>query len=86
MVPIGEWVRKTIVPGALPGMIGASVWVGLQWSSRPDSWRGLAGCFSIGAVCYVAALLVFSLQEEDRDDLHNLLSKVRYLLGGSKLA
>ncbi len=81
-VRFGTWIRETLIPGATPGCLAAVVWVTLNVVVRPDSWATLALCTAVGALCYVAVLLVFCLEPADRRDLAEILARARRFLSG----
>ncbi|MEM9128177.1 MAG: oligosaccharide flippase family protein [Pseudomonadota bacterium] len=69
------FIRRTLVPGLLPALAGAVVWLGLRLSVPIDGWFTLLLCGFIGAIAYVAALLGFSLEAETRAKLHERLTR-----------
>ena len=68
-----QWCRQTIIPGLLPGLVGAVVWLGLRMLGSPDSWLSLSKYVAIGMVCYLAVLLQFCLQPYERRELGRAL-------------
>ncbi len=76
-VSLGRWLRETVWPGWLPGLAAATVWILLKITVRPSSWLSLAGCVILGLVCYVAVLLVFCLQKQDRKDLRKVMVRIQ---------
>jgi len=71
------WFRETLLPGFLPGLTAAPVWLILQAVIRPQSWLSVALCGVAGSAFFVFSLLRFSLQERDRQDLRSLMKSVR---------
>ena len=80
----GEWWRATLRPGLIPVVAATPVWLVLRWWSNPDSWIGLATVGLAGGAVYLAVLLHFCLQEDDRGDLGRLLTAIGNLLGSGK--
>jgi O-antigen/teichoic acid export membrane protein len=80
-VKLDSWVRKTLVPGAAPACVGAVAWVLLDLLVKPDSWLELIWCTAIGVLCYMAVLLGFCLESQDKQDLAKVLSRIKVGLG-----
>ena len=60
----GAWLRQTVLPGFLPALGGAMVWVGIRRLDTPDSWLKLFVYSAAGGVVYIAlVLLVFHKTE-----------------------
>ncbi len=72
----GRWLRETIWPGWLPGLVAAAVWILLKIMARPSTWLSLGGCIVCGLACYVVVLLTFCLQPQDRQDLQKVTGRV----------
>ena len=77
----GEWWRATLRPGALPALVAIPVWLALRVWMAPQTWWGVLAATLAGAAVYLAVLLVFCLQEDDRGDAGRLLRAVGGLLG-----
>lgn len=67
-----RYIREVLGRSVAPGVAGGAVWVFLEIWVGPTSWMSLVGCGSVGAVAYVAALLLFSLSRRERMDLLSL--------------
>jgi len=76
-VSFRRWLRETVLPGWLPGISGAAVWILLKMTVRPSSLLGVAGFVACGMVIYGLVLLAFCLQPQDRRDLRRMLAAVR---------
>lgn len=76
-----RWVRETLIPGFVPGCAAAVVWAALALLVRPDNWTRLGLCVLAGALCYLGILLRFCLEPRDREDLTNLLLRLRNRAG-----
>jgi O-antigen/teichoic acid export membrane protein len=76
-VSLGRWLRETVWPGWLPGLAAATVWILLKVMAKPSTWLSLSGCTACGLVCYIVILLLFCLQENDRNDLKRAMSSLR---------
>jgi len=72
-----RWLRETLVPGLLPGLVGCVAWYGLREFSSPHSWLMLAAWTACGCACYMGVLLGFCLSPNDRTDLIDVVSRVR---------
>jgi O-antigen/teichoic acid export membrane protein len=83
-VNLDTWIRKTLVPGLVPGCTAAVVWLSLNLLVKPDSWLELGWCTALGALCYAAVLLGVCLEPRDKQDLAMIFAKVRILLGGQR--
>ncbi len=75
------YVRQTLLPGLTPGCVAAVAWVLLDIALRPGTWTGLGLCTLIGMVCYVAVLLAFCLEPQDKQDLTKIRARVMDLIG-----
>lgn len=71
------WVRETLIPGLAPGCVAAVVWAALGVLVRPDSWILLGLCAVAGALCYLAVLLAFCLEPKDRQDLAEMIARLK---------
>ena len=78
-----RFFKETLIPGACPAMLAAGVWAALGWWLQPTTWSALGGCYAVGAVCYIAVLLLFCLQAKDRDDLRHVAVGVKGLFSGA---
>jgi len=79
-----RWLQETILPGWLPGLAAAMVWIILKFAAKPSTWLGLAGCVACGLLCYILVLLIFCLQENDRNDLKKAIAVVRFCIPWAK--
>lgn len=75
-VSMGRWVRETLFPGILPGLVTAPALLALKAFVKPESWVNLGGCFGCGTVFYIAVLLRYSLHPIDREDLQRLVNRI----------
>ncbi|MHC4695432.1 MAG: lipopolysaccharide biosynthesis protein [Planctomycetota bacterium] len=64
-----QWLRETVRPGLLPGIIGAAAWIGLRIIVQPATWPTLGGCVLGGALCYAAVLLAFCRERTRGQDV-----------------
>ncbi len=72
-----RWLRETLVPGLLPGLVGFAVWYGLREFSSPHSWLMLVAWTACGCACYIGVLVGFCLSPSERTDLLDVVSMVR---------
>ena len=72
-----RWLRESILPGALPGLVAGPVWLALRMLTSPATWMGLALCIVIGLVVYAMVLIAFCLQPHERSDLRRIWAVAR---------
>jgi hypothetical protein len=72
-----RWMQQTLIPGFLPGLAGAGVWLACGAIVKPAGWISLIGCGFFGAVVYMMVLLFFALQPCDRKDLKSAMKSVQ---------
>jgi len=77
-----QWSRESLLPGLIPGIVGAVAWALMKKAVAPSTWLTLGVCVAVGAVCYMAVLLVFCLAPQDRADLKSVLAKLRSRVAG----
>lgn len=70
----GEWLRVSILPGLLPMLGAAPVWVAMQHYARPASWLELGQCAFAGWGAYLLVLLL-TLRPEDRKDYETIVRR-----------
>jgi O-antigen/teichoic acid export membrane protein len=70
------WVRETLWPGFLPGLVAVPVWLVLQRLVEPRSWLGVVSCVLVGSAVFLFCVLRFALQDADRHDLGHLVERV----------
>jgi len=68
------FLRTVIVPGWTPALAGLFVLFPLKFAGFADSWVSLALCAAAGGVVYLAVLLLFCLETEDRRDLRSVIA------------
>ncbi|MFG0318519.1 MAG: hypothetical protein ACF8XB_14690 [Planctomycetota bacterium JB042] len=68
-LPLGEWVRRALVPSVGPTLLGLAAWAALREAIAPSSWLEVGLVLAGGAAVYVGTLLVVGLTEPDRADL-----------------
>ena len=71
----GEWLRRTVVPGLTPAVVGSVVWIGLRVLVQPDTWVALAACAAAGGVVFAAAMVRFGMRGDERRDMWRALSR-----------
>lgn len=79
-IPCGIWVRETLWPGLLPGIVAAPVWAALGYLLPATSWTILFLNCVLGGLCYIAVLFRFSLRDADRWELGLVVSRVKAVL------
>lgn len=78
-VRLNRWIKTTIIPGVVPALVSALVWLGLQNVIQPQSLWTLSFCVFPGLLVYVIILLLCCLQNQDRKDLVKVLEKYQWL-------
>ena len=78
----GPWVRNSIVPGLIPAVAAAPVWLALRFAIPPDDWFLFGVDVVLGAVVYVGVLLRFALRPQDRTELREAIAKLRAQFAG----
>lgn len=76
VMEVGEFIRRTLLPGMLPALIGGVVWVGIAWIMPPQTWIALFLSGACGGVVYLAALAAFCLQPDEQDFARRQLRRV----------
>ncbi|MEM9011058.1 MAG: hypothetical protein AAGE18_07525 [Pseudomonadota bacterium] len=71
------FVADVLVPGMLPAVAGAIVWVAASLVQPADTWFALLLNGALGAICYGGVLLVFCLSDDERAVVRNLAAKLR---------
>jgi putative polysaccharide biosynthesis protein len=84
-VKFDTWIRETLFPGLAPAAAGAVVWTALKLTVEPDSWSKLGLCSLLGGLCYGAVLLRFCLAPRDRDDLAQVIARIKPLASIQRL-
>ncbi|UCD49843.1 MAG: hypothetical protein JSW27_20225 [Phycisphaerales bacterium] len=84
-VKFDAWIRQTLSPGLAPAAAGAVVWTTLKLAVELDSWSKLGLCSLLGGLCYGAVLLRFCLAPRDRDDLAQVIARIKPLAGVQRL-
>ncbi|SFE78855.1 lipopolysaccharide biosynthesis protein [Roseivivax sediminis] len=63
------FLASTLVPGLVPAVVGAGVWIGMRFLVTIESWVELFACGAAGAVAFGLAILVFGLEPAARSRL-----------------
>jgi len=84
-VKFDTWIRETLFPGLVPAATGAVVWATLKLVVQVDTWSKVGLCTLLGGLCYGAVLLRFCLAPRDRDDLAQVLARIKPLAGVQRL-
>lgn len=80
-VPVRQWLKCTVLPGLLPALVAACLWLIMQQLVKPESLVSLMLCVMVGLAAYVAVLLIYCLQKKDREDFKKMTDKLRYRFG-----
>lgn len=75
-VSLSRWFRETVLRGVTPALMSVPFFLAARYLVNPDSWQRLGLCVLGGELAYVASLVLFSLAEDDRGDLAELLRRV----------
>jgi len=63
----GEWFRVSVLPGVLPCLVTAPLWLFLRHAIEPQSWGSLALCGVAGWSAYAVITLLLTDPDERRD-------------------
>ena len=80
-VPSSEFILRVLLPGHLPAVASAAIWVILKLAVRPESWGALLACVSAGGLAYLFALFRFGLSAAEKHDVGLAMGKIRRRLG-----
>jgi O-antigen/teichoic acid export membrane protein len=64
----GEWWKASVWPGLQPGLAAAPVWIAMHELFGVHGWLGLVVHGLVGAVAYVAVLVLFAASPAERAD------------------
>ena len=71
-----DFVTTVLFRGLLPTAVASAVWISLGQIFPPETWLSLVVVIGIGAVAYVATLVSFCLDENDRSIVRRMISRV----------
>jgi O-antigen/teichoic acid export membrane protein len=71
-----RFAREVLARGIAPSLVGSVVWVMLRSWLAPASWAGLIAYGALGAVAYMFAIVVYGLDDRERDDLQGAMRRV----------
>ncbi len=74
-VTFAQWMRTTVIPGVIPGLVGLPAWLAVEQFLPQRNWRELILGGVPGALLFLAGLLLFSLTSQDRADLRTILRR-----------
>jgi O-antigen/teichoic acid export membrane protein len=80
-IKIKNFIKETIIPGFLPGVLGIASWIILRSIVHPSNWIELGSCVFLGMIVYLSVLFLWCLQPVDRNDLQTMLTTIRLKLG-----
>lgn len=75
-----RWLHEAFLPGAIPGLLGAAVWVTVRVLFRPEGLVGIGAGMAAGACVYLGVLLTFCLTRSDAADLRRMVGVLRTLV------
>jgi len=75
-VKFREWLLKTALPGYLPAVASLVPLLSAKLFLKPDSWLELGAAGAAASTVYLAVVVLFALQEEDRRDLRRVLLRI----------
>ena len=76
-IPASEFLRKVVYPGVAPFLAGLVVCFAAARLFAVESWFDVGAVVAVGAAVYLAILFLFGFQDADRDDLRDLMRKIR---------
>jgi peptidoglycan biosynthesis protein MviN/MurJ (putative lipid II flippase) len=80
-----EWFRATLLPGLLPGAVGAAAWYAPKLLIEINSWLILLACTAVGAVVYVLAVARLGLRSGERREIVAALMRLRQRVQAARL-
>jgi O-antigen/teichoic acid export membrane protein len=80
-----EWFRATLLPGLLPGAVGAAAWYAPKLLIEVNSWLILLACTAVGAVVYVLAVARLGLRSGERREIVAALMRLRQRVQAARL-
>ena len=63
-------------------LVAMGFWLVLRSVARPSSWFELGASVAVGSAIYVAVMLVFCMQPQDRSDMRLALAAARSRIPG----
>ncbi len=72
-IRFGTFLRKTLIPGLVPMTVAGAIGLVLRDALRPDDWLLLGLCGVAVGGAYIAALLLFCMEPEDKKDFVRLV-------------
>ncbi len=72
-----RWLKETVIPGVLPGLIASMVWMPLFFYFEPATWLSLAACGFPGLLVFGLVVVRFSMKEHERRDIATIIGKVK---------
>jgi len=75
--PFSMFLKDVVVRGWTPALASLLVLFPLKFAGLVDNWPSLALCGAAGGVVYLAVLLLFCLETEDRKDLRSVILWLR---------
>jgi O-antigen/teichoic acid export membrane protein len=79
-IKIGNFLKKILFPGLLPGIFGTGTWMVLRIIVHPDNWLSLAACVFSGMIVYLLVLFLWCLQPMDQSDIRSILKVIKLRL------
>lgn len=77
-----EWLGKTMLPGVLPGLVGAAVGLLLRIEVDLTTWTSLIACVGVVLMASGCTIVLFGLEEDEKraiGELAKRLGPVRWL-------
>ena len=72
-----DFIAEVLKVGYLPGVAGSVAWLVLKLVVVPDTWVALFACVAFGGVMYVATLLLFCLNTNERGMISSFYNRFR---------
>jgi len=71
-----QFAISVLLRGMLPAAVASVVWVAIHQLHPPDTWVSLVLSVAVGSLTYVAALVSFCLDENDRSIVKRMVRRV----------
>jgi len=79
-ITMPDFIKETILPGIIPWVGAAVVWIILKGLIHPSNWIALGCCVFLGMIVYIIILFIWCLQPVDRADLQIIMKTIKVKL------
>lgn len=71
------WLSRTFLPGLVPALCAAPLWVGWHVLAPPAGWAALVLACATGGLVYVLAIWLLAMNSAERREVVGLLARLR---------